>query len=222
MKKSTFVPLSLVSMSLGVVLVSGAAMANDSMSGDDSFAGSMMKRGPYMGLGYGRSSADTGLKGIVDGNLDKKDKSWKIFGGFNVNEHISLEASYNKLGKTGLTLAPGGSVRVASETLTNTGTTPLKIGTDTKSFGVAAKLGRNMGRFRPFVKLGLHRWNTDLTGTAGLNASVSGDESGTDLFYSLGVEWAASKAVGVQFEYESYDIGGPDVDVLGVALRYSF
>lgn len=222
MKKFTFLPVSLVSLSLSAVLAAGPALANESMSGDSSLASSMMKRGPYIGLGYGRSSADTGLKSIVSGNLDKKDKSWKIFGGFNVNEHISLEASYNKLGKTGLTLDPGGSVKIASETLTNTGTTSLKIGTDTKSYGVAAILGKTMGRFRPFVKLGLHRWNTDLTGTSGLNASVSGDESGTDLFYGLGVEWAASKAVGVQLEYESYDVGGPDVDVVGVALRYSF
>jgi outer membrane autotransporter protein len=64
-------------------------------------------------------------------------------------------------------------------------------------------------------------WDAKATATvAGLSDSLK--DSGTDMFYGVGVRYNINRNLGVQLEWQKYDASDSDVTALGVALRYKF
>lgn len=203
----------LASLGVFMMLSMQAAMARDDFS-----------MSPYAGISYGRTNFDMPVSGVTNGSLDEKDKGWKVFGGFDINEYLGVEASYQKFGTSNLVINANGSANIGGTPLPNTSTQAVKLGLDAKSFGLGVKVGKSFGVFRPFAKLGAHRWDADLKSSSPtIGALISSQDSGgTDFFYGLGVEVALYKSMGVQVEYERYDLGGVDVDMLSAGVRYKF
>lgn len=149
--------------------------------------------GFYAGAGAGQSFVD-------EGAYDDEDVAFSAFGGYQFNRYFGLEAGYADLGKlepesTGTTLEAG------SAYFTAVGTLPFTA------------------KFSGYAKAGMQRWDLDeavpgLTGT--------GDDSGTDPVYGVGLQYRFNDNVALRGDYSRFEIQDLDVDLAQVQVRYDF
>jgi OOP family OmpA-OmpF porin len=67
--------------------------------------------------------------------------------------------------------------------------------------------------FSVFGKLGFAMWDADFPG---------GSDDGTDLTFGLGVQYDFSRNFGVRGQWQTYDVGDGDADVLSLGIIYRF
>jgi hypothetical protein len=152
----------------------------------------------YGGVGI----AKTSLKG--DGaEYDKV--NLKLMGGMRINENFSAEIQLLNLSKDDLSGAGG-------------------VDAKGKSFGIAGLYYLdNSSTAKPFIKLGIHRWDVDFLPTPA-HGGASSSDNGTDLFGGVGVDFAL-EGFTTRIEYENYKMGG-DVDEnmksFGVSAVFNF
>jgi OOP family OmpA-OmpF porin len=167
---------------------------------------------PYLGLSAGTSSAEIDCTpGVACGD---DDYAWKIYGGLEVNEYLSMEFGYADLGEVE-------NVGQLVGTRFTNGVTMHVLGTYVfnPSFTLIASGGLNI-------------LNTEVNGTiAGTPTNNSGD---TDVVWSFGLggQYNVTPNVGIRLEYERYfetgssdfngGTGEGDINFTSVGLVYKF
>ena len=136
---------------------------------------------------------------FVDENgLDEDDTGGQVYGGYQFNDYFSLQANYYDFGKI------------------EEGNNQL----DVEGFGIAAIGYLPISeRFRLLGKIGIHDWDADRFGRV---ASQITDDSDTDAFYGVGLEYSFTDKLSLRTEVERYEVADFDVDAISVGLRYSF
>jgi opacity protein-like surface antigen len=142
---------------------------------------------------------------------DETSMSWKFFGGYQVNEMISVEGSYNNLGKL-------------------TGTANVGSGETTSTAWVAAiKISPlSSSLISPFAKIGASYLSGKQTA-----AGETRKDNSTGVYYGVGVEYAISSQISAALEYENFGKVGDASNTntgfyqikpvsYSVALRYKF
>lgn len=167
---------------------------------------------PYVGAGAGRSTSDVSCPAGT--SCDDSDTAWKIYGGLEVNEFISMEVGYLDLGEVGYTGAKKGTRDTNGVTMQVVGTY-----TPTPSFTLLARGGMN------FLK-------TEVKGT--IAGTPNNHTSDTDVVWSagLGAQYNINKSLGLRLEWERYfEAGSPafnggtgeaDVDLISGGLVLKF
>lgn len=207
---------------IGIALVSGLLAAPAHAQSDDG-------RYFYGGLGVGQSRAQinegrltdsllgTGLRATSISN-DKRDTGYKLFGGYQFDRHVGLEAGYVRLGEFGFnaaTLLPGtlgGRVELQSVYLDLVGTLPV-----TDNLAVIGRIGANRARAQ-----GRYRG----TGAV-LPSSFERSESRTGYKAGLGLQYAFGPSVLLRGEVERYRVPNSvghrgHVDLYSVSLVFPF
>jgi OOP family OmpA-OmpF porin len=150
----------------------------------------------YAGASIGQATLDA-CEGVS--NCDDEDTSWKIFGGWELNRNIAVEAAWVDLGEISGSI---GSSAVSAEadgwTLAGKATLPLN-----EQFGV-------------FGKLGMIMWDVE-----GGGAASGLDDDGTDLVYGLGAQYMFTEQFGIVGEWEWYDVDN-DVDMFSIGALFKF
>lgn len=204
---------------LGLVLLgifaSPYAMAQDS--------------GWYGGLNLGRTQASIDEARIANGlmggaaavsSMSERDTTngLKLYGGYQLNRNIAIEAGYYNLGKYGFsatTVPPGtldGTIRLRGLNIDLVGIMPL-----TEKFSVFGRIGAAQTQARD-----------SFSGTGAAVVAVSStSRRDTNLKVGLGMEYKLTPAVGVRAEFERYRINDGvgnrgDVDMMSVGLVYRF
>ena len=154
--------------------------------------------GFYGGASFGQSK--------IEGETDT---GWKIFGGYQINKSFGVELGYVNIGKVKESAAfppPFGAFTVSIDAkawqLVAVGTLPIN------------------DRFGVFGKLGFARWDADLKCTGFL--AGCDDDSGTDLTFGVGVKYNLTPNLAVRGEWESFDLGDADADLLLITVVYKF
>ncbi len=130
--------------------------------------------------------------------INSGDTSWKLFGGYQYNEHVAVEAAYARLGKY------GGSSRVTAPAAgSGAGTW------DASAFSLAAvgSLPIHENRVAATGKLGLAYTHLDVnaTATGGALTAVSNQSNDrVNLLLGVGIRFDLTKKFGVRAEYEHY------------------
>jgi hypothetical protein len=140
----------------------------------------------YVGAGIGQSdlspqhAKDQGFS--IDDNWQK---SWKLTGGLDINDYVSVEGYYSDLGSTGL--SPGANIgyRMA--------------GADVILHYWAKGEARTQGSIALYAKAGLNDTDTYSNGSVGENDDVR------TIFGGLGAEIYLPQKFSVRFEFESYN-----------------
>lgn len=151
----------------------------------------------------------------------------QIFGGVDINPNFSAEFGYIDFGEFSAHY-------------------PLYDETDRAEgsalFVAAVGQANITEQLRLFGKVGFDYWNVDISADAtylGTPISGSGDGTGIDLLYGIGLNFKATDRLSIRAEWERYkdvadgvditfaglgsiEVEGEDVDVLGVALLYNF
>jgi outer membrane immunogenic protein len=155
--------------------------------------------GGESGLYLGGSLGSAGLE-VSDGAVQysENDTAYKIFGGYNFGIipliNLAIEGSYVDFG-TAKGNASGNSV--------NTSVTGWDL------FGL---VGVNMGPVSLFGKVGAIRWE---------DKSSSGNDSGTDPAYGLGLQLQIS-SFAIRAEYERFTLDKVDIGFVSAGVAYTF
>ncbi len=174
--------------------------------------------GPYAGVLLGRSEAKTGCIGVVSGgarDCDNTDFAYGAFGGYQFHRYFGAELGYTNLGQVTANANPGSffashSVDATAFDLAAVGVLPL---------GEVLPLERSLSFF---VRLGAYyaMLTTDVAGV--------GDHSNAGAVYGGGLQFEATRSVGVRVLWQRYkNVGGEqylkqNYDLLGVSAFYRF
>jgi len=167
---------------------------------------------PYLGASVGQSSSDISCP--AGDTCDDSDTAWKIFGGMEMNEYISMEVGYVDLGKVHYDGALSGTRYTNGMIMDVVGTYSIN-----PSFTLMAKGGLNI-------------LNAEVNGT--IAQTYNNNTGDTDVAWSfgLGAQYNLTPAVGLRLEWERFfQVGSPptnggtgevDVDLLSAGLVYKF
>jgi OOP family OmpA-OmpF porin len=167
---------------------------------------------PYLGFSVGQATSDITCPAGV--SCDDSDSAWKIYGGLEMNEYISMQVGYTDQGEVTYSGTPSGVREVDGMTIQMLGT--YSLNPSFMLFGIG----------------GMNILNTEVDGTiAGTGNNNSGD---TDVVWSagLGAQYNFSKSLGLRLEWERYfeagssnfngGTGEADIDYLSIGLVYKF
>ena len=163
---------------------------------------------PFVGASVGQSTLHVTCPAASA--CDDTDTAWKIYGGLEVNEFISMEMGYVDLGEATLTGVTNGSAEVNGMTIAAIGTYAI-----TPHFALTGRGGMNI-------------LNLEINETT---RGVSRNTGDTDVAWSLGVgaQYKLNKSMGFRVGYERfYNVGDADttgeanVDLISAGLVYSF
>ncbi|HSC67720.1 MAG TPA: OmpA family protein [Cellvibrio sp.] len=181
----------------------------------------------YLGGNYGKTaeSVDNGAiaNRVIGGGLtsideDESDRGYKVFVGYQFNNHVALEAGYADLGDFSYEVgrAPGaGSLRGDASykgyNLDLVGTLPLTQ------------------RWSAFARVGAFHYEAEqnFVGTESLAASLSNDDKDTGYKFGGGFEYAFTERLSARIEAERYriedmigDHGSVNLYSLGLVYRF--
>ncbi|MDP2144758.1 MAG: OmpA family protein [Gallionella sp.] len=157
---------------------------------------------------------------IVD---DNRDSGYKLFGGYQFNENLALEAGYFDLGQFGYTAnvatvlagTPGtltGRIRLKGVNIDAIGILPIS-----EQFSVFGRVGLNYAQARD-----------NFTGTGSANVlNPNPSKSDTNYKFGLGLQFNFTEALAMRLEAERYRIDDAvgnkgDIDLLSLGLTYKF
>ena len=173
-------------------------------------------QGFYLGGSVGKSNIDsditTGL--ITSGTVDGKSSGYKIFVGYQFNDHFGVDFAYVDLGKATYsgsyygTPVANGNVDVWGLNVSLVGTLPLN-----PSFAV-------------FGKVGLFAWEAKAKDVTG-GVQFSDYANGADYSFGLGLSYSFTKNLSARVEWERfgltgyyYDLGHADLLSLGMVYKF--
>jgi OmpA-OmpF porin, OOP family len=153
-------------------------------------------QGPYLGGSLGQSTFTKWCD--VPGSCEDTDTAWKLFGGYRINRHFGIEATYVDWG----------------EVTASVGT--LEVAANQHSYGLAAVGMLPVGApgLELFGKLGFVLTSQETRSTF----TVERDE--TELHYGFGVKYAFSPNLAARAEWEETE--KLKVRLLSIGLEYRF
>lgn len=166
-------------------------------------------QGFYAGAGAGEFSID--FSGDLLGtpvSFSDSDTAFRVFGGWQFNEFVALEAGYVDGGTASETLSIGGS--------------SVNVDIDMTGFDLMLRGTLPMGEsFYGFAQAGMIFWDADLSATSG-GSTARDSDSGDDFAYGAGFGFNFSDNAGVRAEYVVYDISDVDVDSIMASFLWKF
>lgn len=151
-------------------------------------------------------------------NNDNKDTAYKLFGGYQMNRQLALEAGYFNLGSSSFNASTfpsgnySGQTKVQGLNLDLVATLPL-----TERLSAQARVGAQYARS-----------SSSFNGTgAAANVPTRLKDSGTNLKMGLGVQYELSSALWIRGEIERYRVNSfagqrRNIDVASVSLVFPF
>ena len=187
----------------------------------------------YVGAAIGESNAnysagdltsDLGALGwtISDVSTNDSDAAWKVYGGFMFNENFADEVGFVELGEVKTQYTTNIPPSDIDDILSDTYSVHPYLGRGWVTAGVySMPFADDQWAF--LARAGAFVWEADIDVAviSGGTGSVSGDDSGTDLMYGLGIEWRAADSFSVTAEWERYRLNDW-VDVPAIGFRWYF
>lgn len=166
---------------------------------------------PYVGASAGVATTDS----CIVGSCDDSDTAWKIYGGLEVNEFISMEVGYVDLGEVEYSAPATGTRGTHGMILQLVGTYAF-----TPQFTL---IGRG----------GLNILNTEVDGAIAnvMDATATTNTGDTDVSWSvgLGAQYNFTPSVGLRVEWERFfEVGDPDstreadIDMVTAGIVFKF
>jgi OOP family OmpA-OmpF porin len=169
------------------------------LAAQDRLGADEVRSGFYLGAGISQARFDDDEFDF--GAIDDEEDTWKLVGGYRVNEHLALEGSYIDFGDAA---APSGL-----------GLNP--VAAEAKGFAVQAVGMLPVPYVDLFAKAGLARMDGEARG-----GNVLARDKTTEFTYGAGAQWRW-KNLALRAEYEKFDtdvIG--DLDLISLGATYTF
>jgi OOP family OmpA-OmpF porin len=179
-----------------------------------------------VGAGIARSANETArttgvlLPGVdtLSSSSDRNDNAYKVFGGYQINRNIALEAGYYSLGKSRFTTqtSPDGSFSTATKVRG-------------LNFDVVGTLPFTE-RFAGLARVGAHQaWSKEDYSGTGANAGVAAStkHNNTNFKVGVGLQYELTPAMWIRGEVERYRVKDStgrrnNIDMTSVSLVFPF
>ena len=179
----------------------------------------LAQEGMYAGVGYGSFDFDENDIDAVFGNRSDTVDTYKLFGGFEVNEHLSLEISYGATQDLRNTLT-------ATDPIIGVFTTSVATEFTITTVKAIGQLPLDWG----ILMAGLGYYDLDADIQLRLDSSLGSFESGgtvgdDGMMAMLGIEWRFGRfgtGYGIRLEYEKWDLDGADASTIGIGASFRF
>jgi OmpA-OmpF porin, OOP family len=185
-----------------VVLIAAAALAAPAIA----TAQMQPQSGFYIGGSIGQMEADGDCRAGF--TCDLKDSAWKLFGGYQLNRHFAVEATYGDWGDITIGTTVSGIPVSATGEIWSAGVAALGI----------LPLGGD--RFGLFGKVGILYTEQEATGSAPGVPTQTETETGSELHYGFGALFNITRNLGVRAEWER--LHDSEVDILSVGIQFRF
>jgi OOP family OmpA-OmpF porin len=156
------------------------------------FGANAQDHGFYSGVGTGQSHID-------EGSYNDRDRAFSVFGGYDFNKYIGVEAGYADLGR-----------------LEYVGEVPLEA---TAPYLVAMGKLPITEKVALYAKAGINHWSLE---DPNPSLTATGDDSGTDATYGLGVQYRINDRFALRGDYSRLEVGEMDIDVAQVQAVVRF
>lgn len=170
--------------------------------------------GPYAGVGVVASKHKYSLSNDTS-NGDRNSSEWsgKIYGGYQLNKNFALEGGYTDFGNSDYNYSVGSAAG--------------HIDSKSHAFYVAGKGSVPINQqLSVFGKLGVAYNKNEVHGTGLAAPYAAGDNNRSNLYASVGGEYALNEKVSLSLEYEHYGKNATDQGrkkgAVSLGARYSF
>jgi hypothetical protein len=182
----------LKTMALALSVSASMSVATSALANDNNF---------YGGIALAKMSFNDSDAGI---SFDYDENNFKILGGMKIDNNFAVEAQFANFKKGEIANVGGISANAKG-----------------RSIGVAGLYYFNEGNkdnFSPFVKLGLHNYDIEMTTSVG----VSDDNDSTKVFGGVGMDIAYDSFT-LRTEYERYKLKDiNDMSSFGIGAIFKF
>ncbi|MDO9221038.1 MAG: outer membrane beta-barrel protein [Thiobacillus sp.] len=148
-------------------------------------------------------------------STDDTDTGWKAFAGYRFMKYLAVEGAYANLGEF-----------TAHSTVTAPSAGIVDSNVETTAWTISALGILPLGdRFSLFGRVGVNVWDTDISATGtggGVTASASDSDDGTDWVYGVGAAYSFTDNLSLRGEWERYDLGDGDIDLLSAGISWNF
>lgn len=188
--------------------------------------------GPFVEAAVG--STKFNVNGASGWNMNDRDTSFGVLGGYMVNDNFGLEGGYLDLGKVSGSITGNLSGNLYGRALLVNGTITAKGDAKGWVLGVRGDLPIN-DKFSLNGRVGIYNWDSDVNvsvsaaGTWGGTAiaaagSASQSFSGSDAYYGIGAKYNVNKQVTIGLGYSHYKLGKVEskADNLELNVKYRF
>jgi hypothetical protein len=180
--------------------------------------------GVYFGSTISHSEADYGTNLGLSGGamLDDQGMGFKVIGGYRWKSLVSFEAHYTDFGEVSLLMPNGSSVTRGGLVTTNATGATSGTRVEASSFGVSAMLTIPFEVVRPYLKVGVHAWDTSREVGVGSADVFATQIDGADLLRGIGFDAPINEVFFTRLEYEVYDLDDDKISLLswGVFLNF--
>jgi opacity protein-like surface antigen len=191
--------------------------------------------GFYLGASVGQASYDLSKDdiGFSGGNLNNSDTAFRLIGGYHINEYFSVEGGYASLGEMTFKYREATSWGGPGEDMT----IAFDLGVEVSGLVVNALAQYPLSQeISIFAKVGVFSWEADSYfnenheyfgdrvddwNVAFPDSDEADSESGTDIFYGVGLSYSFDNIV-IRAEYELFESDGDEIDVLSIGAVYQF
>lgn len=167
-------------------------------------------------------------------NFEERDFGYKIYGGYRINQFISIETAFADFGEILLSGQAGTRFTSGGQLWEFTSNnTALTVNAKTISAGAVFSLPLHtitktswLKKTTPFFKIGAHYnfLDMDINTISGVQNLIK-DSDDTDWFYGFGLEFNLYKKLSARLEYEHYnfqEVIAEDVDFISMGLLFNF
>jgi len=181
-------------------------------------------QGLYFGLATSHSEIDYGADVVLAGGatLDDQGSGFKAFGGYYFNSLVSVEAHYVDFGEASVQMPNASSVTRGTSVITNNTGAISSTTVDSTSFGFSAILTMPFEAVKPFLKVGMHSWDTSrIVGTGSADVFATSVD-GIDFLRGVGFDVPVTNVFSTRLEYEVYDFDDDNIAMLswGVFIKF--
>jgi OmpA-OmpF porin, OOP family len=162
--------------------------------------------GFYIGGSIGQMEADGDCRAGF--TCDFKDSAWKLFGGYQLNRHFAVEATYGDWGDITIGTTVSGIPVSATGEIWSAGVAALGI----------LPLGGD--RFALFGKAGIVYTEQTAVGSAPGVPTRTETETGSELHWGVGAMFNFTRNLGLRAEWER--LQDSDVDILSLGIQFRF
>ncbi len=170
--------------------------------------------GPYAGVGVVASKHKYSLSNdTTNGDRNSTEWSGKIYGGYQLNKTFAVEGGYTDFGSSDYNYSVGAANG--------------HIDSKSHAFYVAGKGSVPINQqLSVFGKLGVAYNKNEVHGTGLATSYANGDNNRTNLYASVGGEYALNEKVSLSLEYEHYGKNAVDQGrkkgAVSLGARYNF
>ena len=160
-----------------------------------SSGGDLFSKGYYLGGAIGQSEASTYCNGASA--CEDSDSAWKVFGGYQLMDKVSIEGAYLNLGDI---RKSGQNSDVSAFTAYGVGTLPVTE------------------KFDAFAKIGGAYWKSENT---------DGNQNGFGLAYGVGAKMVLNETTKIRAEWEKItdvetsNTEGTDINMLSIGVEFT-